>query len=33
MQLSDVLRSYRDLLPEPADNAEIIRLMAPDLHS
>lgn len=32
MQLSDVLRSYQDLLPEPADRGEIIRLVAPDEH-
>jgi protein involved in polysaccharide export with SLBB domain len=33
MRLSDVLRSYRDLLPEPADRAEIVRLVPPDLHA
>lgn len=32
MRLSDVLRSYQDLLPEPADRGEIIRLVPPDLH-
>jgi protein involved in polysaccharide export with SLBB domain len=32
MHLSDVLQSYRDLLPEPADNGEIVRLTPPDLH-
>jgi len=32
MHLSDLLQSYRDLLPEPADNAEIVRLVLPDLH-
>lgn len=32
MRLSDVLRSYRDMLPEPADRGEIVRLVAPDLH-
>ncbi len=32
MHLSDLLRSYRDLLPEPADKAEIVRLVPPDLH-
>ena len=31
MKLSDLLRSYQDLLPEPADRGEIIRLMPPDL--
>ncbi len=30
MSLVDVLRSYHDLLPEPADHAEIIRLRPPD---
>jgi protein involved in polysaccharide export with SLBB domain len=33
MKLSDVLRSYQDLLPEPADRGQIIRLMAPDLRA
>jgi protein involved in polysaccharide export with SLBB domain len=33
MQLSDVLHSYRDMLPEPASHGEIIRLMPPDLHA
>jgi protein involved in polysaccharide export with SLBB domain len=32
MRLSDVLRSYSDLLPEPADTGEIVRLVAPDMH-
>jgi protein involved in polysaccharide export with SLBB domain len=32
MRLSDVMHSYQDLLPEPADNAEIVRLVSPDLH-
>jgi protein involved in polysaccharide export with SLBB domain len=32
MQLTDVLRSYQDLLPEPAAHGEIVRLVAPDLH-
>jgi protein involved in polysaccharide export with SLBB domain len=31
MKLNDVLRSYQDLLPEPADRGEIIRLVPPDL--
>jgi protein involved in polysaccharide export with SLBB domain len=31
MKLNDVLRSYQDLLPEPAGQGEIIRLMPPDL--
>jgi protein involved in polysaccharide export with SLBB domain len=30
MQLSDIVRSYQDLLPEPARRAEIIRLLPPD---
>jgi protein involved in polysaccharide export with SLBB domain len=33
MHLSDVLLSYQDLLPEPAPNGEIIRLVPPDLHA
>jgi protein involved in polysaccharide export with SLBB domain len=33
MTLNDVLRSYQDLLPEPADRGEIIRLMPPDLRA
>lgn len=32
MRLSDVLRSYRDLLPEPAARGELLRLIAPDFH-
>jgi protein involved in polysaccharide export with SLBB domain len=32
MHLNDVLRSYQDLLPEPADQGEIVRLTPPDLH-
>ncbi len=33
MRVADVLSSYKDLLPEPADHyAEIIRLNAPDFH-
>ena len=30
MTISDVLRSYQDVMPEPADHAEIIRLEPPD---
>jgi protein involved in polysaccharide export with SLBB domain len=30
MTLNDVIRSYQDLLPEPADHGEIIRLRPPD---
>ena len=30
MTITDLLRSYQDVLPEPADHAEIIRLQAPD---
>ena len=33
MHLSDVLHSYQDLLPEPAAQGEIVRLVAPDLHA
>ena len=32
MRLSDVLHSYEDMLPEPADKGEIVRLTPPDLH-
>lgn len=32
MRISDVLRSYQDLLPEPAEHGEIVRLVGPDLH-
>lgn len=32
MRLSDVLHSYQDLLPEPANRGEVIRLVPPDLH-
>ena len=32
MQLSDVLHSYQDLLPEPAAKGDIVRLVPPDLH-
>jgi protein involved in polysaccharide export with SLBB domain len=32
MQLSDVVRSYKDLLPEPATRGDIVRLVPPDLH-
>ncbi|HEY4378860.1 MAG TPA: SLBB domain-containing protein [Acidobacteriaceae bacterium] len=31
IKLSDALHSYQDLLPEPSDHGEIIRLMPPDL--
>ena len=30
MTLNDVIRSYQDLLPEPSDHGEIIRLRPPD---
>jgi protein involved in polysaccharide export with SLBB domain len=30
MTVSDLLKSYQDIMPEPADHAEIIRLQAPD---
>ena len=33
MKLSDVLHSYRDMLPEPAAHGEIVRLVPPDLHA
>jgi protein involved in polysaccharide export with SLBB domain len=31
LTLSDVIRSYQDLLPEPANHGEIVRLVPPDL--
>ncbi|GGG86009.1 sugar ABC transporter substrate-binding protein [Edaphobacter dinghuensis] len=33
MRLSDVLRSYQDMLPEPAAHGELVRLVPPDLHA
>jgi protein involved in polysaccharide export with SLBB domain len=30
MTLNDILKSYQDVMPEPADHAEIVRLQAPD---
>jgi protein involved in polysaccharide export with SLBB domain len=33
MQLSEVLHSYQDLLPEPNAHGEIVRLVPPDLHA
>jgi protein involved in polysaccharide export with SLBB domain len=33
MRLSDVLRSYQDMLPEPAAHGEIVRLVPPELHA
>ncbi len=30
MSVNDLLRSYQDVMPEPADNAEVIRLQPPD---
>ncbi|WP_255551030.1 SLBB domain-containing protein [Granulicella sp. dw_53] len=32
MQVSDILHSYQDLLPEPAARGNIVRLVPPDLH-
>jgi protein involved in polysaccharide export with SLBB domain len=32
MQLGDIVRSYQDLLPEPAARGAIVRLVPPDLH-
>lgn len=32
MDVSELLRSYRDVLPEPSNHAEIIRLKPPDMH-
>ena len=33
MRLSDLLHSYRDLLPEPDEHGEIVRLAGPDMHA
>lgn len=33
MRLSDLIGSYQDLLPEPALQGEVIRLVPPDLHA
>jgi protein involved in polysaccharide export with SLBB domain len=33
MHLTDLIQSYQDLLPEPATQGEIIRLVPPDLHA
>jgi protein involved in polysaccharide export with SLBB domain len=33
MQLSEILHSYQDLLPEPAVKGDIVRLVPPDLHA
>jgi protein involved in polysaccharide export with SLBB domain len=30
MTVNDLLKSYQDVMPEPADHAEIVRLQAPD---
>jgi protein involved in polysaccharide export with SLBB domain len=32
MTVNDLLRSYQDVMPEPATHAEIVRLVPPDLH-
>jgi protein involved in polysaccharide export with SLBB domain len=32
LQLTDVIHSYQDLLPEPAAKGDIVRLVAPDFH-
>lgn len=32
MQIGDIVHSSEDLLPEPADRGEIVRLVAPDFH-
>jgi protein involved in polysaccharide export with SLBB domain len=32
MTVNDLLRSYQDVMPEPSDHAEVIRLQPPDLH-
>jgi protein involved in polysaccharide export with SLBB domain len=32
MTVSDLLHSYQDVLPEPSDHAELVRLVPPDYH-
>ena len=32
MKITDLVHSYQDVLPEPANHAEIVRLEAPDFH-
>jgi len=32
MSINDLLHSYEDVMPEPAEHGEIIRLVPPDLH-
>jgi len=32
MKITDLVRSYQDVLPEPANHAEIVRLQPPDFH-
>ncbi|MGD0096253.1 MAG: SLBB domain-containing protein [Terracidiphilus sp.] len=32
MTVSDLIHSYQDIMPEPADRAEVVRLVPPDLH-
>jgi protein involved in polysaccharide export with SLBB domain len=33
MTVADLIHSYQDVMPEPADHAEIVRLVPPDLHA
>jgi protein involved in polysaccharide export with SLBB domain len=30
--VADLIRSYRDVMPEPADRGQVVRLVAPDFH-
>jgi protein involved in polysaccharide export with SLBB domain len=32
MTINDLVHSYQDVLPEPSDHAELVRLMPPDYH-
>lgn len=32
MTVADLIHSYQDVMPEPADHAEVVRLVPPDLH-
>lgn len=33
MTVADLIHSYQDVMPEPADHADIVRLVPPDLHA
>lgn len=33
MTVADLIHSYQDIMPEPADHAEVVHLVPPDLHA